>query len=100
VFNSYVKDIYKHKVNAENSTQKSIAKSLLNNLLGRINKIYSSVNNLSKTPFFFFFINTVRLDFNLDVNNKDLGLLHDINKIRKYENLSKRTKYPDKLYKS
>lgn len=35
VFNTYVKDIYKHKVNAQNATEKFLAKSLLNNLLGR-----------------------------------------------------------------
>jgi DNA polymerase type B, organellar and viral len=35
VFKSYIYDIFDHKVNATNSTQKSIAKSLLNNLLGR-----------------------------------------------------------------
>lgn len=35
VFNEFVKDVYKHKVNASNHTKKSIAKSLLNNLLGR-----------------------------------------------------------------
>ena len=35
MFNSYIHEIYNHKVNATNSTEKSIAKSLLNNLLGR-----------------------------------------------------------------
>lgn len=35
VFKGYRDDIYNHKVNACNSTQKHIAKSLLNNLLGR-----------------------------------------------------------------
>lgn len=36
VFNSYIQDIYKQKVNATNSTNKTLAKSLLNNLLGRL----------------------------------------------------------------
>lgn len=35
MFDSYVKDIYNKKVNAYNSVQKAISKSLLNNLLGR-----------------------------------------------------------------
>ena len=35
VFNKYILEIYNHKVNATNSTRKSTAKSLLNNLLGR-----------------------------------------------------------------
>lgn len=35
VFNSYIHDMYTHKSNATNSTKKSTAKSLLNNLLGR-----------------------------------------------------------------
>ena len=35
VFKNYIEDIYKIKCNPVNSTQKSMAKSLLNNLLGR-----------------------------------------------------------------
>jgi len=35
VFSSYVNDVYKHKANAKTKTEKAIAKSLLNNLLGR-----------------------------------------------------------------
>lgn len=35
VFDQYVQDIYMRKVNAATSTQKSLSKSLLNNLLGR-----------------------------------------------------------------
>lgn len=35
MFHSYVKYIYNRKVNASNSVQKAISKSLLNNLLGR-----------------------------------------------------------------
>ena len=33
VFKSYVDSIYNHKVNAQNSTEKTLAKSLLNNLI-------------------------------------------------------------------
>ena len=35
VFSSYVNDVYTHKANAKTKTEKAIAKSLLNNLLGR-----------------------------------------------------------------
>lgn len=35
VFDNYVRDIYKQKSNAKTSTDKTLAKSLLNNLLGR-----------------------------------------------------------------
>lgn len=35
MFDNYVENIYNYKVNASNPVQKSIAKSLLNNLLGR-----------------------------------------------------------------
>jgi hypothetical protein len=35
VFKSYINKVYKFKSNPKNPTQKSMAKSLLNNLLGR-----------------------------------------------------------------
>lgn len=35
VFNSYIYEVFNHKAEAKNPTQRSIAKSLLNNLLGR-----------------------------------------------------------------
>jgi len=35
VFTSYINDVYKHKANSKTKTEKAIAKSLLNNLLGR-----------------------------------------------------------------
>jgi len=35
VFKDYIDNVYKHKVNPINKTQKAMAKNLLNNLLGR-----------------------------------------------------------------
>ena len=52
VFEKYVKHIYKNKSESNNLTQKTLAKSLLNNLLGRfgmdINKPITEIVDINK----------------------------------------------------
>ncbi|RYE15198.1 MAG: hypothetical protein EOP34_04140 [Rickettsiales bacterium] len=47
VFDSYISEIYKLKANPTNKSQKSIAKSLLNNLLGRFGiRLYKPITEV------------------------------------------------------
>lgn len=67
VFDDYIHDIYKLKANPVNKSQKSIAKSLLNNLLGRFgisldkpktelvsNKRFDIISMMHKKKLFFY----------------------------------------------
>lgn len=69
-FKNYINTIYKHKVNSTNIVERSIYKSLLNNLLGRFGiKLDKSITEI--------------------VSTKRFSIMRLINKISGYQILSK-----------
>ena len=53
IFTNYINTIYQHKVNSTNIVEKSISKSLLNNLLGRFGiKLDKSITEIVSTKRF------------------------------------------------
>lgn len=64
-------------------------------VIKELNTVYQLVNGVSQVPFK---VNTALLDFIFQ--NSHLDLLMDIDVPHKFENIEKRSKYQDKVYKS